>query len=527
MSRSAAGTSIPVVEGVIVDGGRSSSNNSNSDAFLSQAQSLIPAEVHMISGCHSEETSADLHNIRHVTTNARVAGGGGGGGTGGLPDPAGKAGGACTSALLDVLYACARSKTAITYQDLLLRLRQSLQSSGLDQVPQLTSSRPLELQRTPFQLAAPGASDSGGVSRALLVGINYRGQYGQLNGCQNDVQNVKKYLMTVHGFQERNIEVLTDDDAGGSRRHPTRYRIIAALKRLAEQSRPGDSVYFHYSGHGGLLSPEFNAFKSNRKEYDETLYPVDHERSGQIRDFSLFNNFVRPLRAGVRATCVMDCCHSGSVLDLPYSFRPTDAGQIRMRRNMGDLSNLAFLYVLAGGMLQPGLFDGVGTYISDVVGSDIGNYQGTGVEDAQGDYDDFGGGGGEYDGNGYGDVGDQDYGTAADGANEAAMAQEYGTVVDGRDVAANNIGDAPVVEGEMISDGAFSQGVTDYGSGNAASDATRNFEDNSTTGYNDFGGGSGDEGCGDDGCGNVDVSGDDVGCGDCDVAEVLGALLGD
>ena len=206
-----------------------------------------------------------------------------------------------TSALLDVLYACARSKTAITYQDLLLRLRQSLQSSGLDQVPQLTSSRPLELQRTPFQLAAPGASASGGVSRALLVGINYRGQYGQLNGCHNDVQNVKKYLMTVHGFQERNIEVLTD--AGGSHPHPTRYRIIAALKRLAEQSRTGDSVYFHYSGHGGLLSPDFNAFKSNRKEYDETLYPVDHERSGQIRDFSLFNNFVRPLRAGVRATC--------------------------------------------------------------------------------------------------------------------------------------------------------------------------------------------------------------------------------
>lgn len=523
MRRSAAATApIPIVAGVIVDGSsahgvsntcnvnaNTASTSSSNDAFLSQTQSLINAEVHMISGCHSEETSADLHNIKHVTKNGFGPAGGGGG----LPDPAGKSGGACTSALLDVLYA--HGKMGITYQDLLLQLRQSLKSSGLDQIPQLTSSRPLELQRTPFQLAA---SAPGGASRALLVGINYRGQYGELNGCHNDVRNVQKYLIGVHGFEENNISVLIDD---GCHPYPTRCRIIAALQKLVEQSRAGDSVYFHYSGHGGLLSPDSNIFKSNLKEYDETLYPVDHERSGQIRDFSLFSNFVRPLRAGVRATCVMDACHSGSVLDLPYSFRPTDAGQIRMRRNMTHLSNLAFLYVLAGGVLQPGLFDGVGNYISDVVGSDIGDYQGTGIEDAQGDYDDFGGGGqydGDVDGYGQADVGDQNY-----------------AVVDGQDIAADNIGDAPVVEGEMVSDGAFGQGmgdavvpgteVSDYGGGDAAADSVRNFADTSTSGYNDFGGGSEDEGCGvGEGC--EDGGGDDdVGCGDC-AADVLGALLG-
>jgi hypothetical protein len=60
-----------------------------------------------------------------------------------------------------------------------------------------------------------------------------------------------------------------------------------------------------------LLNPEeWNIFKSNAKEYDETVYPVDHARSGQIRDFSLFNNFVKPMPAGVTVTCVMDCCVS-------------------------------------------------------------------------------------------------------------------------------------------------------------------------------------------------------------------------
>ena len=48
----------------------------------------IPAEVHMISGSADSQTSADVFNTGQFK----------------LPDPAGRAGGACTSALLKVLY---------------------------------------------------------------------------------------------------------------------------------------------------------------------------------------------------------------------------------------------------------------------------------------------------------------------------------------------------------------------------------------------------------------------------------------
>jgi len=346
--------------------------------FHQQAVELIPATVRMISGCHSEQTSADVSNVASVAQ---------------LPSPAGRAGGACTSALLDILHRTPPG--SLSFQDLLGQLRQNLSNSGFDQIPQLTSSRSLDVGRTPFHLV--GGS---GQRRAVLVGINYRGQSGELSGCHNDVFNMKKYIMDVHGFHERNILVLVDDT-----RHPipTRQKIIAALEALVANSVAGDNVYFHYSGHGGLLEPEANLFKrSGGDTYDETLYPLDHTRAGQIRDYSLFNRFVKPMAAGVTVTCVMDCCHSGSVLDLPYSFQPTPGGGIRSVQNFDALSNLAFLYVLAGGLLPSAGFGDIAANIGDQVGGDISDYQGAGIEaEAQDDE--------AYDGDG------PDFGDFADG----------------------------------------------------------------------------------------------------------------
>jgi Ubiquitin family/Caspase domain len=54
--------------------------------------------------------------------------------------------------------------------------------------------------------------------------------------------------------------------------------------------------------------------------FDETLVPVDFERAGQIRDDYLFRTLVCPMKAGVTMTCLFDCCHSGTVLDLPFVF---------------------------------------------------------------------------------------------------------------------------------------------------------------------------------------------------------------
>mmetsp|Transcript_18011 Transcript_18011/g.44823 ORF Transcript_18011/g.44823 Transcript_18011/m.44823 type:complete len:106 (+) Transcript_18011:429-746(+) len=78
-----------------------------------------------------------------------------------------------------------------------MELLGKLARSGMSQIPQLTSSRPLELEETPFSLRSRA---TGGTQRALLVGVNYCGQSGQLSGCINDVLNLRKCILDHHGF---------------------------------------------------------------------------------------------------------------------------------------------------------------------------------------------------------------------------------------------------------------------------------------------------------------------------------------
>jgi len=42
-----------------------------------------------------------------------------------------------------------------------------------------------------FHIVPEGST---GTRRAVMIGINYRGQEGELSGCQNDVKNVSNVL---------------------------------------------------------------------------------------------------------------------------------------------------------------------------------------------------------------------------------------------------------------------------------------------------------------------------------------------
>jgi len=87
------------------------------------------------------------------------------------------------------------------------------------------------------------------------------------------------------------------------------------MKWLTEDVKAGDSLFFHYSGHGGQ---EEDTTQLEEDGLNETIIPHDYQQSGMINDDTIHDLLVKPLPAGVRLTAIFDSCHSGTVMDLPY-----------------------------------------------------------------------------------------------------------------------------------------------------------------------------------------------------------------
>jgi uncharacterized caspase-like protein len=73
--------------------------------------------------------------------------------------------------------------------------------------------------------------------------------------------------------------MLLDADSSGPRQIPTRANMTAAMQWLVRDARPNDSLFFHYSGHGGTAR---DVDGDEEDGTDETVYPLDHEFAGQM-----------------------------------------------------------------------------------------------------------------------------------------------------------------------------------------------------------------------------------------------------
>ncbi|KAJ3556726.1 hypothetical protein NP233_g11913 [Leucocoprinus birnbaumii] len=173
-----------------------------------------------------------------------------------------------------------------------------------------TGTHKLHKQRSFF------CSSCTGRKKALCIGINYTGQERALRGCINDANNVRRWLIKYHGFKSEDIVLLTDDTS--NRRHlPTRQNLIDAMKWLVRSAKPHDSLFFHYSGHGGQIEDQDG---DEADGFDEVIFPLDYKDKGMIVDDELHDIMVSPLPTGCRLTALFDSCHSGTVLDLPYIY---------------------------------------------------------------------------------------------------------------------------------------------------------------------------------------------------------------
>ena len=145
--------------------------------------------------------------------------------------------------------------------------------------------------------------------RALLVGINrYPDPAHALNGCVNDVRQVRALLEQHYGFDTpQAATVLLDAQA-------TTRGIRSGLRWLASGARPGDVLVFHYSGHGSQV-PDRDGDETT-DGLDEIICPYDLDWDDPIADDDLYA-VVRDLPPGTALTVVLDCCHSGTGLREP------------------------------------------------------------------------------------------------------------------------------------------------------------------------------------------------------------------
>lgn len=171
--------------------------------------------------------------------------------------------------------------------------------------------------------SATSSGGKNGVKKALLIGINYTGTDNALNGCINDVKNIREMLISKFNYKSENIVVITDETT----LKPTRNVILSAIDTLIAGCKSGDTLYFHYSGHGTQV-PDENGdenLNTDTPRMDDAICPIDFDdyngTTGFIIDDLLRIKLVDNLPTGVKLRAIFDCCHSGTTLDLPYLFK--------------------------------------------------------------------------------------------------------------------------------------------------------------------------------------------------------------
>jgi hypothetical protein len=160
-----------------------------------------------------------------------------------------------------------------------------------------------------FTFASPIPSSA--EKRALLVGVNKYKFHDQsilerkkeinLEGCVEDAIDIKNLLIQHLGFQESEIKLITDNQA-------TLVGLEEAITEwLVNGTKPGDTVFFYYSGHGFLMQHPDGDYTA-LCPHDANPFTLENLLSAN-RLGELFNNL-----RGRALIAIIDACHSAAAM---------------------------------------------------------------------------------------------------------------------------------------------------------------------------------------------------------------------
>jgi hypothetical protein len=139
--------------------------------------------------------------------------------------------------------------------------------------------------------------------QALLVGINDYQGINDLQGCINDVTNVRSLLKTFFCFSNNEIRVLTDSRA-------TKKNILLRLEKMVKSAANGDYLIFQFSGHGSQIRDREGDELADHM--DEIICPYDMNWDDGFISDDMLRQILQDLKKGVRMEILLDSCHSGT-----------------------------------------------------------------------------------------------------------------------------------------------------------------------------------------------------------------------
>ena len=152
--------------------------------------------------------------------------------------------------------------------------------------------------------------------RAVVIGINYFNQKGEMKGRTDEARNLRSYLQQVKHYTPESIIFLSDDQ-NGPFGQPTKRNILSALHWLGEYTYQGERLVIYYSGHGKVPAvgkKSTGRANQGRQDEIETIYPVDFRsfKEGMIKPEEL-EQLLEPVRSkGAKLTLILDT-HAGVV----------------------------------------------------------------------------------------------------------------------------------------------------------------------------------------------------------------------
>lgn len=142
---------------------------------------------------------------------------------------------------------------------------------------------------------------------AYLFGLNYTHTDNALNGCFNDIDNMSD-LLRSNGWITTQYK---DSDT-----YITRKFFLNKLLELILCD--ADELFLHYSGHGSFVK-DLNNDESDGKDEGIVVYSETSKNDFELVIDDEMKGIINCLKPTQKLYIFMDCCHSGTIIDLSYN----------------------------------------------------------------------------------------------------------------------------------------------------------------------------------------------------------------